>query len=125
MNSQKMAQARGLSMRGYCRKYEQDVRSRLASGEMNGALLTLHTLKISWLQHERLVHLLVTCLVSVLFLFSIGLFLAIGTLLTLLLILIVAVLLAAYIRHYYFLENTVQAWYRLYDEMNAKNSRTP
>ena len=35
------------------------------------------------------------------------------------------ILLIPYIMHYYFLENSVQKMYRLYDEINSRTARTP
>lgn len=77
------------------------------------ALLALHRQMIQWMQHERLIHLLVTGLVSLLVLFSLALalFLA-GNWLVLLLFAVSAMLLVAYLLHYFYLENTIQRWYR-------------
>lgn len=80
-------------------------------------LLAEHLAQISFFQHERLIHLIVTCLfailsfavfLSLLFLFQIGLAVLFCMLL---------VLLVPYIRHYYILENGVQRMYAQYDRM--------
>ena len=72
---------------------------------------------LSFYQHERMVHLLVTILFAILAFLSIGIaivgeypamFLVTATLF---------VLLIPYIRHYYFLENSVQKMYDLYEEL--------
>ncbi|MBQ8176747.1 MAG: hypothetical protein IJ035_06920 [Oscillospiraceae bacterium] len=76
--------------------------------------------KIAFMQHERLIHLLVTILFALLmFLCLIGFFLSdnIGILAAAVLMLI---LLVPYIAHYYFLENGVQKLYALYDEVCDK-----
>ena len=73
--------------------------------------------KIAFMQHERLIHLLVTILFAVLmFLCLIGFFVSenIGILAAAVLML---VLLIPYIAHYYFLENGVQKLYSLYDRV--------
>ncbi len=73
--------------------------------------------KIAFMQHERLIHLLVTILFAVLmFLCLIGFFVSenIGILAAAVLML---VLLVPYIAHYYFLENGVQKLYSLYDRV--------
>lgn len=73
--------------------------------------------KIAFMQHERLIHLLVTILFALLmFLCLIGFFVSdnIGILAAAVLML---VLLVPYIAHYYFLENGVQKLYSLYDEV--------
>lgn len=75
--------------------------------------------QISFFQHERLIHLIVTFFVGFLFLFlmTVTYFLPttvlyIGDLLTLLLLL-------AYIRHYFILENGVQRMYTYYDKVTS------
>ena len=70
-----------------------------------------HSQKVSQLQHERLVHLLVMIFVGLVLVivFVSSLFLEI--LLLYVLDLILAILFLFYIRHYYLLENTVQKWY--------------
>lgn len=104
----------------YFAAHEAYIRQQLAAGFARPGLLEEHLIKIRWLQHERLVHLLVTMLVAVLFLFLYGLLLlASFSVLVLILLGIVAILLAAYIYHYYRLENTVQRWYKLADEIRT------
>ena len=72
---------------------------------------------LSFYQHERMVHLLVTILFAILAFLSIGIaivgeypamFLVTATLF---------ILLIPYISHYYFLENSVQKMYDLYDRI--------
>ena len=82
--------------------------------------------KISYFQHERLIHLMVTLAFAAFLLFSIFClfvlpveFLVAGILLTL----IFFGLTIGYVMHYYFLENTVQKMYRVYDEILAKEKR--
>lgn len=76
-----------------------------------------HLIQIRFFQHERLIHLIVTCLfailsfavfITLLFSFSMELLLLFAALL---------VLLIPYIRHYYFLENGVQKLYTQYDRL--------
>ena len=82
-----------------------------------------HLVQIQFFQHERLIHLIVTCLfavlafavfITLLFSFSIGLLVLFGALLTLLI---------PYIRHYYILENEVQKMYAQYDRIMEKINR--
>lgn len=73
--------------------------------------------KIGWLQHERLVHLLVLILSAI---WLLGVFVLVMTVATLGLWILLAILLTLcgfYCYHYYFLENTVQRWYHLADEL--------
>lgn len=110
----------GINIRKYCAEHEEYVQKYLSSGDNLEELLILHACKIGWLQHERLIHLIVMLLISVLFLFSIWLYIVMDNPLVFILIAIVLVLLSAYIRHYFFLENKVQHWYKMYDRIYEK-----
>ena len=102
----------GINMKKWCREHER--RMQMAPS------LEEHREKIAILQHERLVHLIVTVMVVFVELFvvdlvllhseSFGIFPAV-------IMLLIAVLLLFYFCHYFFLENTVQRWYRMLDEM--------
>ena len=73
---------------------------------------------ISFYQHERLIHLIVTVFVGIC---AVLFFLAMIYFEELSLILIFIILLALfipYILHYYFLENSIQKLYLLYEEKN-------
>lgn len=105
----------GINMRQFCRDHEARVRTVLMSGVVSGALVALHLEKLRWLQHERLVHLIVLALTCVAELFLLDLTLlhpelGFGAALAML---AMAVLLGFYFAHYFFLENTTQRWYRL------------
>jgi len=83
-----------------------------------------HLLKISFYQHERLIHFLVTMLFTVLlfgsFLYTINNVSIPFILLTLILV----CLEIPYIFHYYFLENSVQHMYIQHDELvKIKNKK--
>ena len=81
--------------------------------------------KIQFMQHERLVHLIVTvlfALLTVLTLFT-NLFLLQPLLLVLFVLLLI--LLIPYIRHYYILENGVQKLYEYYDKLEALSEKEP
>jgi hypothetical protein len=107
----------GIRIKAYCAAHEAMVRARLQSGGVSDALLLRHERRLGWLQHERLIHLIVLFIVAVLFLFTVGLFIVLGNPLVLILVGVVLTLLCAYIGHYFTLENTVQRWYLLYDEI--------
>ncbi|MBP1544205.1 MAG: hypothetical protein J6A16_08915 [Oscillospiraceae bacterium] len=70
--------------------------------------------RIELFQHERLIHLLVTLAFAVFFLLSLFMFLVKGGAGLMVLALLFLVLLIPYIKHYYFLENSVQKLYILY-----------
>lgn len=79
-----------------------------------------HRIRIQYLQHERLIHLLITLFFGACFLIT-SLFLLIIQILPLLLIDgIFLIMTLAYIFHYFHLENGVQKLYRLDDEIGKK-----
>jgi hypothetical protein len=110
----------GINIKKYCSEHEAYIQEQLSNRTNPDVLLEEHKLKIRWLQHERLVHLIVTFIIAVLFLFAIYLFIALNNPAVIILIAIVLALLGAYIRHYFFLENTVQYWYKLYDSIRKQ-----
>ena len=109
----------GIDMRQFCRRHEALVQRRLEEQSADRGLLEMHLEKLRWLQHERLVHLLVLFMTVCGELFMAFLTfahpetnpLAAGGML------ILAVLLGFYFVHYFFLENTTQHWYHLAEEL--------
>ena len=77
---------------------------------------THHLVQISFLQHERLVHLIVMLFVILASLIFLGLFLALNILLFLIIFILLMVLTLFYVFHYYKLENTVIEWYFIFNE---------
>lgn len=76
--------------------------------------------KIQFMQHERLIHFLVTILFALLMFMSLIAFLVSGNLGMLATAVLMLALLVPYIAHYYFLENGVQKLYRIYDQVCEK-----
>ena len=74
-----------------------------------------HLTKIMFYQHERLIHLIVTALFAVMEVICVATLLTSPNLWSVLLIVLIMVLLVPYIGHYYFLENSVQELYLIYD----------
>ena len=115
----------GINIRKWCIAHEAYIGEKLSS-DMSAAekteLAKLHDKRLSWLMHERLVHLIVMCLTAILVMFAMALvlFLPETMLFSIPLFLIAFILLIFYVRHYFFLENTVQRWYVLYDKVNDK-----
>lgn len=70
--------------------------------------------RIAFYQHERLIHLLVTLFFAVFFLISLALTLTVGGWGPIALTILFLGLLVPYIKHYYFLENSVQKMYTYY-----------
>ena len=105
----------GINMKRFCREHEAWVERRLESPGASWRMLEVHLEKLRWLQHERLVHLIVVVMTVLAELAAAALTLRIpdagpvgGAV-----VLVLAVLLAFYFAHYFFLENTTQHWYRV------------
>ncbi len=77
--------------------------------------------RISFYQHERLIHLIVTMSFGVFFMLSLIIYLTQGGVGIMLLTLIFLVMLAAYIKLYYFLENSVQKMYQYYYKIEDRH----
>ena len=105
----------GINMKTWCREHE----AYITAAEPSDELLSLHMTKLQILQHERLIHLIVTVMVVIAELFVVSLVVLHPELgiIAALVMLGLAVLLGFYFWHYFFLENTVQRWYRLMDEI--------
>jgi hypothetical protein len=115
--------SRGIGVIKYARTHEEYIRKRLREDCDRDELARYHNMKIQWLQHERLIHLLVTILFAVIFMFLFALLMLFpDNWIILIPLAIVTVLLGAYIFHYFKLENTVQSWYKLYDEIDKRSS---
>lgn len=108
----------GINMKKYLAEHEKYLAERLEQDADPQGLLEYHDLKIRWLQHERLVHLIVTALTVPVFLISFLLLIYYPPhILSILFCAMMSLLLIAYIFHYFILENKVQYWYKLYDEI--------
>jgi len=80
--------------------------------------------KISFFQHERLIHLIVTVTFALLGMLSLVVFVFTGERLLGILLGLLIVLLVPYIFHYYALENGVQRMYEQYDEIVERMKST-
>lgn len=105
----------GINVKRYCREHEAALRDGNISLEQ-------HLEKLRWLQHERLVHLIVVVMVVVVELFTVDLAVLHPETNPLagVVMLVLAVLLGFYFYHYFFLENTVQHWYKLADRLRQQ-----
>ena len=111
----------GVNMKQFCWEHE----ARVTAAEATPELLEEHLRMIAWVQHERLVHLIVTVMVVICELFVVDLVLLHPKLgiIPAVIMLGLAVLLGFYFWHYFFLENTVQRWYKIAGDMREKISR--
>ena len=73
-------------------------------------------IQISFFQHERLIHLIVTIVFALLEMLTLMIIVFHFSIMVLVLAILLLVLLIPYIRHYYILENGVQKMYNQYDE---------
>lgn len=94
--------------------YLEDFMQKEHSPEEYAAERSKMLTRISFYQHERLIHLLVTLAFAVFFLLALFMFLAVGGAGLLILTVLFLILLIPYINHYYFLENSVQKIYLMY-----------
>ena len=81
--------------------------------------------EISFWQHERLIHLLVTILFAILTMSVFMVLLFYRELSMLILLVALLCLMIPYIRHYYILENGVQTLYTFYEELTRRQGIIP
>ncbi len=110
-----------LYMRKYFTEYIKSLTALLKDDGADFTRLKSEMLvKIGFMQHERLIHLMVTILFAVLMFMCVGIFFISEVTAFLLCALLMLVLLVPYIAHYFFLENGVQRLYKIYDEVSLK-----
>jgi len=90
-------------------------------GSLKAELFT----EISFWQHERLIHLLVTILFAILTMSVFMVLLFCQELSVLILLAALMSLMIPYIRHYYILENGVQTLYTFYEELTKRQGNIP
>ncbi len=115
----------GINMKRWCREHERSVKEALEAGRGDPRLLETHLEKLRWLQHERLIHLIVTVMTAMAELLAVWLTLTKPELApwSAAVVLLLAVLLGFYFYHYFFLENAVQRWYVLAERMMKAEER--
>ena len=99
-----------------------DEEMKSAPEEKTQEMLSEFETKISYYQHERLIHLLVTLAFATWLLFEIYCLFVLPTeflIAGILLVLIFFGLTVGYVMHYYFLENSVQKMYHMRDEIRS------
>lgn len=84
------------------------------------AILQEHLTQVSFFQHERLIHLIVTVTFAILTTIALAIYCIAEYIPVLALIVLLLVLLFPYIGHYYTLENEVQKMYQQYDVIWSK-----
>ena len=104
-------------MTKYVKAHTKYILDKLSNNDITSELLQYHRTQISYIQHERLIHLLVTFLFSLLLVGSTVYLLISPSLPALLLFTCLLVCEVFYIAHYFLLENTVQKWYKMDNSM--------
>jgi hypothetical protein len=110
-------------MEAYLKRHEAFIRGQLSSageGVDWAGLSRFHAAQIGYLQHERLVHLLVTLFFGLSSLLVLLFLVVQPQILAGVLLLLLLALLIPYLAHYYTLENGVQRWYQLANELAAR-----
>lgn len=109
----------GKRLKNYLIYIEAKTKEKLSEEDRKAVIEDL-LLQISWFQHERLVHLLVTLTFALLTVAGVVACVFAMSLPLMLLTLLFLVLLIPYVRHYYILENGVQKMYYYYDRLSQK-----
>jgi hypothetical protein len=107
----------------YMKRHEQHVKEMLAKNldtEALNELLADHDKQIQWMQHERLAHLIVMLFVCLFTLLSLGFTIIHPLLPCFILSALLLILSVAYVIHYYRLENGVQKWYELANQIELQ-----
>ncbi len=106
----------------YLLEHERRIMGLLKSEEDGDwcAVRDYHMALIGFMQHERLVHLIVTLFFALLLLASVALTVIYPVWQLLLIDIILAATETIYIFHYYRLENGVQRWYRIYQQICSR-----
>jgi protein-S-isoprenylcysteine O-methyltransferase Ste14 len=107
----------------YMKKHENHVKEmlekKLDEKELR-EILAYHDKQIQWMQHERLVHLIVMLFVCLFTLLSFGLSIIRTSTPSIILSVLLLVLSVAYIIHYFRLENGVQKWYMISNQIKQR-----
>jgi len=110
-------------MESYVRRHEAFVRGLLAVGSEGFdwvGLARFHRMQVDYVQHERLVHLFVTLFFGICVLLTLLFLILHPRVLVGILLFLLLVLLVPYIIHYFRLENGVQRYYHLANEIEAR-----
>lgn len=108
-------------MKKYLYDYIKEIDNLLNSNKkITEDVINNHLTKISFFQHERLIHLLVTLFYAMIFIIFTAL--CFVHYMFVIVTIILMVFLICYVIHYFHLENGVQYLYKQYDKMIQKNT---
>lgn len=111
-------------MYSYMKNYMNDIDKIIKDDKLKNydEVISNLLIKISFFQHERLIHLLVTLFFTIFMIAFLGFGFFISPLCFIIMfILMICVIL--YVMHYFFLENSVQYMYKQYDKLVELNKR--
>lgn len=111
-----MKSINGINMTKYIKDFELEL-EELAQYENIDKYKIYIIEKIKWIQHERLIHLLVTLFTLGVFIFFITLINYFNGVVGILVLITLMILNIFYIRHYFILENTIQRIYKLSESL--------
>ena len=117
----------GYTMIDYMKRHESYVQAMLEKKldkENLRELLAYHDKQIQWMQHERLVHLIVMLFVCLFTLLSFGFTVIRTSTPSVILSVLLLILSVAYVIHYYRLENGVQKWYLISNQIKDRLAST-
>jgi len=101
-------------------RYVKEMLEKKLDEEKLRELLAYHDKQIQWIQHERLVHLIVMLFVCLFTLLSFGFAVIKTSTPSILLSAVLLILSVAYVIHYYQLENGVQKWYLISNQIKQR-----
>ena len=104
----------------YMNNYMEYIKTILKKEDINESIKKDFIEHMQFMQHERLIHLLVTMLFALLLMFGFIIMLIYFSWILVVFTAIIFIVEIFYIFHYYRLENGVQKMYRLYDELGKK-----
>ncbi len=104
-------------MKKYIQDYIKEIENKLKKEISKNDINELKD-KINFFSHERIVHMFI--MLFCLFALIVFILLSMENTIFLIPTIIIIILNIFYILHYYFLENSVQYLYKLYDKMNDK-----
>ncbi|HAM96794.1 TPA: hypothetical protein DCP76_03295 [Patescibacteria group bacterium] len=106
-----------ISMIDYMNNYMEYIKTILKKEDINESIKKDFIEHMQFMQHERLIHLLVTMLFALLLMFGFIIMLIYFSWILVVFTAIIFIVEIFYIFHYYKLENGVQKMYRVYDEL--------
>ena len=109
-------------MKKYITNYIEEIDKKIEDKQITKEDIENHLIKISFFQHERLIHLIVTVFYAVFMFLSIIVFLK--EWLFVIITYLILIILLFYVKYYFFIENRTQYLYIQYDKMKEliKNS---